>query len=365
MNDHQLLKKGEELTARDGLDYCKKAIQRAAVYQHLANYFKKQKKYQAALQAADKSVRINEKLAPRDRFPMAYFLKACLHGLLNDPSNAGLMYTECLTLAESQHASRRSGGPGGVDAQAIEVFFTLKAATLHNMAIEWANLHMPDQTREALASAMEIGVQHLAQSHPIVVRILETYKVMRQNFLFRRNSLESDATAPDYAQTAPLPTSPPSTTGEGRRPIPPRGAPSRLSGPSSPRPPNGAGLEGGEISPVRPPSRPADSSRPLTRNVSPRARTTKRPMTTPQMPVGLSGQPLPPGATKTSLVFSTPKETYAHALGARYNPHKCYVREEARVYVSRTRAAMRIQVQDCFSAVHVDENVAASVLTGD
>ncbi|KAG6609381.1 Tetratricopeptide repeat-containing domain [Phytophthora cinnamomi] len=52
-----LLKKAEELTARDGLQYCKKHIQRAAVYQNMANYYKKQKKYQAALQAAEKATK--------------------------------------------------------------------------------------------------------------------------------------------------------------------------------------------------------------------------------------------------------------------------------------------------------------------
>jgi hypothetical protein len=348
----QLLKKGEDLTSRDGLDYCKKAIQRAAVYQHLANYYKKQKKYQAALQAADKSVHINEKLPPRDRFPMEYFLKACLHGLLNDPSNAGLMYTQCLTLAESQQASRSSGRPDGVDPQALEVFHTLKAATLHNMAIEWANLHMPDQTREALASAMEIGVHRLPQSHPIVVRILETYKVMRQNFLFRRNSLEGGGGASGYLPTPSA--SPLRTTGDpsvSRRPVAPtspRGASPRPLNQLSPR--TARDMSNGNVepepamlTPSRPPSRPADLVHPSTR-VSPRARSAKRPATTPEGPVGLSGYALPPGATRTSLVVATPKDTYSHALGARYNPHKSFVRAEARVFVTRTRAATKIQV---------------------
>lgn len=349
----QFLKKGEDLTSRDGLDYCKKAIQRAAVCQHLANYYKKQKKYQAALQAADKSVHINEKLPPRDRFPMAYFLKACLHGLLNDPSNAGLMYTQCLALAESQQVSRTTGGPGGVDPQALEVFNTLKAATLHNMAIEWANLHMPDQTREALASAMEIGVHRLPQSHPIVVRILETYKVMWQNFLFRRNSLEGSGGASCYLPTAPA-ASPRRSDGDpsaSRRPVaptPPRGASPRPLNQLSPR--NVRDVSSGDfepdaavLTPSRPPSRPADSSHPSMR-VSSRARTAKRPATTPEGPVGLSGHALPPGATRTSLVVATPKETYSHALGARYNPHKSYVRAEAKVFVIRTRAATKMQV---------------------
>ncbi|KAG2915784.1 hypothetical protein PC114_g7708 [Phytophthora cactorum] len=164
-----LLKKAEELTARDGLQYCKKHVQRAAVYQNVANYYKKQKKYQAALQAAEKAVRINDKLPPSDRFPIAYFLQACLHGLLQEPAKAGFMYTACLAVAESQR-------PANETPQTAEVFYTLKAATLHNLAIEWANLNMPDQTRDALASAMEVGVHYLAQTHPVVVRILETYK---------------------------------------------------------------------------------------------------------------------------------------------------------------------------------------------
>ncbi|KUF94736.1 hypothetical protein AM588_10006437 [Phytophthora nicotianae] len=125
-----LLKKAEELTARDGLQYCKKHIQRAAVYQNVANYYKKQKKYQAALQAAEKAVRINDKLASSDRFPIAYFLQACLHGLLQEAAKAGFMYTACLTVAESQRSANEN-------PQTAEVFYTMKAATLHNLAIEW------------------------------------------------------------------------------------------------------------------------------------------------------------------------------------------------------------------------------------
>ncbi|TMW64654.1 hypothetical protein Poli38472_011534 [Pythium oligandrum] len=171
-----LLKKAEELTARDGLHYCKRLVQRVGVYQGMAGYYKKQKKLQAALQAAEKAIRINEKLPIRDRIPIAFFLTACLHGLLGDPSNAGLMYIECLNLSQAQQTS---------DASAIgESYHIHRAAALHNMAIEWANLHMPDQCREALASAMEIGVNQLPRSHPVVTRILETYKIMRQNFLF-------------------------------------------------------------------------------------------------------------------------------------------------------------------------------------
>uniref|UniRef100_H3GZK7 Uncharacterized protein n=1 Tax=Phytophthora ramorum TaxID=164328 RepID=H3GZK7_PHYRM len=164
-----LLKKAEELTARDGLQYCKKHVQRAAVYQNMANYYKKQKKYQAALQVAEKAVRINDKLSPSDRFPIAYFLQACLHGLLQTPSKAGFMYTACLTVAEAQRPSHAASE----SPQSAEVFHTLKAATLHNLAIEWANLNMPDQTRDALASAMEVGVHYLPQTHPVVSAFLK------------------------------------------------------------------------------------------------------------------------------------------------------------------------------------------------
>lgn len=284
---------------------------------------------------------------------MAYFLKACLHGLLNDPSNAGLMYTQCISLAEFQHTSRGGSSTVRSEPQAQEVFYTLKAAALHNMAIEWANLHMPDQTREALASAMEIGVHRLPQSHPIVVRILESYKVMRQNFLFRRNSLEgvdgpgySPAVAPSQDLSEDLPIS--------RRvaaPTPPRGASPRprnqLVSPRNPRASDSDSPQtcDGEFTPTRPPSRLSDTPQAVPR-VSPRARSaTKRPTATPEGPVGLSGQPLPPGATRTSLVVATPKDMYSHALGSKYNPYKSYVRAEARIFVVRTKAATKIQVR--------------------
>ncbi|RLN47263.1 hypothetical protein BBJ28_00002361, partial [Nothophytophthora sp. Chile5] len=225
-----LLKKAEELTARDGLQYCKKHVQRAAVYQSMANYFKKQKKFQAALQAAEKAVRINEKLAPQDRIPIAYFLQACLHGLLQEPSKAGFMYTTCLAVAEAQRPSHEAASaPGGAreDPQVAEIFNTLKAATLHNLAIEWANLNMPEQTRDALASAMEVGVHYLPQTHPVVVRILETYKVMRENFLFH-NSRNPTAPSEIHPQTTGRPgasvqlASPYSIEAGTTRPLPPK-----------------------------------------------------------------------------------------------------------------------------------------------
>ncbi|GMF56782.1 unnamed protein product [Phytophthora fragariaefolia] len=321
-----LLKKAEELTARDGLHYCKKHVQRAAVYQNMANYYKKQKKYQAALQVAEKAVRINDKLALSDRFPIAYFLQACLHGLLQEPAKAGFMYTACLTVAEAQRPSH--GGASASDgAQAAEVFHTLKAATLHNLAIEWANLNMPEQTRDALAGAMEVGVHYLPQTHPVVVRILETYKIMRENFLFHNNRSDTAPMAPPPSTTRPnalvRPISPPSLESASKRPLPPSSQkPSHeLPGDvTSPRTRRISSREGPypeteDMTPVPPPTR-----RPTSPNsavvISSRARTVKRPTTTPEVPTGLSGQSLPPGATRTSHLWVVPDKIYGHSLGA-------------------------------------------------
>ncbi|KAG7385285.1 hypothetical protein PHYPSEUDO_001659 [Phytophthora pseudosyringae] len=350
-----LLKKSEELTARDGLRYCKKHVQRAAVYQNMANYYKKQKKYQAALQAAEKAVRINDKLPPSDRFPIAYFLQACLHGLLQEPAKAGFMYTACLAVAESQrpgnNSSRTNEGP-----QLAEVFHTLKAATLHNLAIEWANLNMPDQTRDALASAMEVGVHYLPQTHPVVVRILETYKVMRENFLFHASS--KSATSPVGAPppntsrpSVPVrPTSPPPLENGAKRPLPPKrsqqashGSPGKITSPRARRISSREEHhpESEDISPMPPPPASRRPTSPL--GVSPRARAVKRPTTTPEAPTGLSGQTLPPGATRTSHLWAVPDKIYSHTLGAKYNSHKERVLEEARTFGIRRRAARRIQ----------------------
>lgn len=346
----QLLKKAEELTAQDGLQYCKKRIQRAAVFQNIANHYKKQKKYQAALQAAEKAVRINEKLAVRDRLPIAYFLKACLHGLLADPSNAGLMYTECLQLATAQQPC--SAAPN--DEQASETFNVLRAASLHNMAIEWANLHVPDQCRDALASAMEVSVNHLPQTHPIVLRVLDTYKVMRQNFLFKGDATTAAVTRPtpppsfmntdDLSLPKPLPPSSPKTN-----------TAARAMSDSSPR----VRQQGQRhtdtsmfvprhISPQRPPPKPPTETAAIGLRESLRKRSARRPMTTPEMPTGLTGRPLTTGATRTSYVVAMPEDGYAHALGAKYNRHKDHVIAEARSFVARKKAATRIQVRrDC------------------
>ncbi|KAK1941486.1 hypothetical protein P3T76_007352 [Phytophthora citrophthora] len=338
-----LLKKAEELTSRDGLQYCKKHVQRAAVYQNIANYYKKQKKYQAALQAAEKAVRSNDKLALSDRFPIAYFLQACLHGLLLEPAKAGFMYTACLTVAESQRSASDS-------PQVAEVFYTLKAATLHNLAIEWANLNMPDQTRDALASAMEVGVHYLPQTHPVVVRILETYKVMRENFLFHTSRSTTAPVAVPAQKPAPIrPTSLPDKG--SKRPVPPSLLKTPQESPSNVTSPKARRIltreayhpESEDISPRPPSSRRPVSPRSATRS-SPRARTAARLTTTPQSPVALSGQTLPPGATRTSHLGAIPDKIYSHTLGAKYNSHKERVLEEARAFGARRRAAMRIQV---------------------
>ncbi|ETK83004.1 hypothetical protein L915_11718, partial [Phytophthora nicotianae] len=339
-----LLKKAEELTARDGLQYCKKHIQRAAVYQNVANYYKKQKKYQAALQAAEKAVRINDKLASSDRFPIAYFLQACLHGLLQEAAKAGFMYTACLTVAESQRSANEN-------PQAAEVFYTMKAATLHNLAIEWANLNMPDQTRDALASAMEVGVHYLPQTHPVVLRILETYKVMRENFLFHRST--KTATAPVTVPQSTRPTAPvrPTLDTGNKRPLPPSSQKTSLDTPgdvSSPRTRRiltreGHHPESEDISPMPPKSRRPTTSMSASRLSSPRARTVKRPTTTAEAPTALSGQTLSPGATRTSHLRTVPDKIYSHSLGAKYNTHKERVLEEARTFGVRRRAAVKIQ----------------------
>lgn len=326
-------------------------MQRAAVYQNIANHYKKQKKYQAALQAADKAVRINERLPIRDRLPIAYFLKACLHGLLSDPSNAGLMYTECLQLAGAQQPC----GTSHDDEQARETFSVLKAAALHNMAIEWANLHMPDQCRDALANAMEVGVNHLPQTHPVVTRILDTYKVMRQNFLFKGSTpsevkpvVSRPSPPPSFMNTdnvslpKPLPPASPKRTGDqvASARSPRAGQhfhPSTDVTQSSPQP----------LSPQRPPFKPPAENTAIGLHESPRKRPAKRPMTTPEMqiPTGLIGRPLSPGATRTSYVAATPEVAYAHALGAKYNTRKDHVIAEARSFVARKKAAARIQVR--------------------
>ncbi|KAG2985042.1 hypothetical protein PC116_g12239 [Phytophthora cactorum] len=342
-----LLKKAEELTARDGLQYCKKHVQRAAVYQNVANYYKKQKKYQAALQAAEKAVRINDKLPPSDRFPIAYFLQACLHGLLQEPAKAGFMYTACLAVAESQR-------PANETPQTAEVFYTLKAATLHNLAIEWANLNMPDQTRDALASAMEVGVHYLAQTHPVVVRILETYKVMRENFLFHASNRSSTApvAAPQTTRSsAPgRPTSPP-LGNVNKRPLPPslqktpHDTPRDLCSPRTRRITTREAHypESEDISPMPPTSRRPTTPMSASRVSSPRPRAVKRPTTTSEMPAKLSGQTLPPGATRTSHLRTVPDKIYSHSLGAKYNSHKERILEEARSFGVRRRAATKIQ----------------------
>ncbi|EEY54893.1 uncharacterized protein PITG_08459 [Phytophthora infestans T30-4] len=339
-----LLKKAEELTARDGLQYCKKHVQRAAVYQNVANYYKKQKKYQAALQAAEKAVRINDKLAPSDRFPVAYFLQACIHGLLQEPSKAGFLYTACLTLVESQRSANEN-------PQTAEVFYTVKAATLHNLAIEWANLNMPDQTRDALASAMEIGVHYLPQTHLVVARILETYKVMRENFLF--HSSTRTATVPAAAPQSTPPTAPvrPAPDSGNKRPLPPslqktsHGAPQDLSSPRARRVLTREVYhpESEDISPVPPTSRRPTTPLSAASLLSPRARAATRPTTSAEMPAKLSGHTLPPGATRTSHLRTVPDKIYSHSLGAKYNSNKERVLEEARAFGVRRRAAAKIQ----------------------
>jgi hypothetical protein len=344
---HQLLKKAEELTGREGLHYCKRLVQRAAVYQSLANYYKKQKKLQAALQVASKAVQINQKLSEKDRLPIAYFLAACLHGLLGDPSNAGLMYTECLAAVQSQQSLMEMNSGGAVDTVHV-----LRAATLHNMAIEWANLQMPDQCRETLAGAMEVGVNHLPQAHPVVLRVLETYKIMRQNFLFLDASIPRRNDSDRHGAVTRLSPKPPMQVLETN--------PSRPSPPPANTSPSTSGIErrsprvqnlqkqlestDSRVSPVRPATRPNEHLS-VSNGESPRRRVQKRPLSTPEVPSGLYGRPFSPGAIRTSLVPAVPEETYAHALNSKHRESKANVLAEARAFVARRKAATKIQVR--------------------
>ncbi|KAL7690602.1 putative 43kDa postsynaptic protein [Plasmopara halstedii] len=348
-----LLRKAEELTARDGLQYCKKHVQRAAVYQNIANYYRKQKKYQAALQAAQKAVRINEKLAPNDRFAITYFLQACLYGLVHEHSKAGFMYTTCLLLIDKQQTENIASK----NRQSTEVFDTIRTATLHNLAIEWASLNMPDQARDALVSAMELGLNHLTQTHPIVVRMFETYKILRENFLFqnsKRNatSVESAPLQKASRLTGPIrPTSPSVSVYGTKRP-----APSRLyrnfedssRDVTSPRLGRMTGHQNSvtvseDRSSVQLTSRRPTSSMSATARDSPRVRVIMRPLTTPETFTNISGYAVPPGATRSSNIQTAPDRLYSHALRVRYSLHKERVLEEARAYGRRRRAALKIQ----------------------
>ncbi|DAZ93077.1 TPA: hypothetical protein N0F65_007981, partial [Lagenidium giganteum] len=334
-----LLKKAEELTSTDGLQYCKRLIQRASVYQSLANHYKKQKKLQASLQAAEKAVKINEKLPFRDRLPVSYFVKACLHGMLGDPSNAGLMYMECLNLATSQQdnvgATTTSSGDTNVQPDAFHV---LKAATLHNMAVEWAILSMPDQSRECLTSAMEVAVHCLPQAHPVVTRILETYKVLRQGFVnrdpestVRPATTPEGSNAPKQVPKPPPPKSPVAPTSPTESRSPRAGTLSRRPSSKQAVPTSLDGIP--KSAPARPPdAKVSDSPRKRSaRNVSAFNENEH------------SVRPASPGATRTTRVTDMPDQLFSHALGGKYNPNKVPVLQEARIFVARKRAACKIQ----------------------
>ena len=105
-------------------------MQRTAVYQLLAHYYKQRKKHDAALQAATKATQLTAKLALHERAPVVFFLRACLHGLLGDPSAANVAYAQCLDLLQQQHGHF-------APAQRPDAFHVVTAAAHHNMAIEW------------------------------------------------------------------------------------------------------------------------------------------------------------------------------------------------------------------------------------
>lgn len=220
------------------------------VHHSFAHYYKKQKKYQAALEYAEKAVRMNAKLKKEDQIPLSFFLTACLYGLVSDPSRAGLQYMECLNLVTAQ--LRLIKPINGAETILLDPLYIIQTATMHNMAIEWANLHLPEQCREALTNAMDVSAKYLPQNHPVVLRILATYKIMSQHFLFSEDLLTLPSQTLDHNKRntpRPIPPATKATSFSPRRelvsPVRPSTVQSSQLAGNSPRKHN-------FVSPVRP-----------------------------------------------------------------------------------------------------------------
>jgi tetratricopeptide (TPR) repeat protein len=124
-----LLKKAETFTTtKTGLEYSKRLHQRVATYQAFACYYRRQKKYQAALQYIKNASKCNQKLLSHERFAIVEFL----HGnLLYQAQKYPLSlnsYNMCYEIAQ-KHFQQVP-----IDKRPA-THHILMVATLHNLTI--------------------------------------------------------------------------------------------------------------------------------------------------------------------------------------------------------------------------------------
>jgi tetratricopeptide (TPR) repeat protein len=158
----ELLKKAEILTERD-------AMGRAATFNNLACYYRRQGKLHAALQYLQKALKIESKLSNVQN-PADTHINACaVLSQLGRHQSALEHAQNALILLQEELLSPPGGGTTSAPPQADRI--AVLAIAYHNIGVEHEFLKRYEQSMQSYRKGVEVAERYLGSKHPIVVTL--------------------------------------------------------------------------------------------------------------------------------------------------------------------------------------------------
>ena len=158
----ELLKKAEILTERDPMG-------RAATFNNLACYYRRQGKLHAALQYLQKALKIESKLSNVQN-PADTHINACaVLSQLGRHQSALEHAQNALILLQEELLTPPGGGTTSAPPQADRI--AVLAIAYHNIGVEHEFLKRYEQSMQSYRKGVEVAERYLGSKHPIVVTL--------------------------------------------------------------------------------------------------------------------------------------------------------------------------------------------------
>lgn len=158
----ELLKKAEILTERDPMG-------RAATYNNLACYYRRQGKLHAALQYLQKALKIEAKLQNVQN-PADTHINACaVLSQLGRHQSALEHAQNALILLQEELLSPPGGASSSAPPQADRI--AVLAIAYHNIGVEHEFLKRYEQSMQSYRKGVEVAERYLGSKHPICVTL--------------------------------------------------------------------------------------------------------------------------------------------------------------------------------------------------
>ena len=158
----ELLKKAEILTERDQMG-------RAATFNNLACYYRRQGKLHAALQYLQKALKIESKLSNVQN-PADTHINACaVLSQLGRHQSALEHAQNALILLQEELLTPPGGGTTSTPPQADRI--AVLAIAYHNIGVENEFLKRYEQSMQSYRKGVEVAERYLGSKHPIVITL--------------------------------------------------------------------------------------------------------------------------------------------------------------------------------------------------